>query len=728
MFLINVLVELKMLSLDKEFTYFSSFDIDSGVRVKVPFGKQTLIGFVMSSKEDSRSKDEINEALGSSIREIIEVIDKAPIISKELFEIANHMSYRYVASRISCLQTILPSSLKPKTSSLDGPKIKYSIYVRKTNGITIPKLSKKQFEVLYDISKYDKVLKSLYSPSTIKKLVSLNLIEEIKEVTYRYEGIKSLKRSKFDLTLKQQNIYDEINSSSDSVFLLKGVTGSGKTEIYIKLIEKIINSGKNAILLVPEINLTPLMKNRFISYFGIEDISILHSGLTSGQRYDEYRRIIDQNLKIVIGTRSAIFAPVKNLGLIIIDEEFSESYKNQDSPCYSAIEIAEYRAKINNCKLILGTATPDIVSMAKASRKVYHLLELDERYNKQELPQSKIINMNNIDNLVPGSSFLSKDLLNMISLALLKKEQVMLLINRRGYSNFVVCRTCNETVLCPKCGKPLIYHGDDRIICHTCGYRTKKSLLKCNECGASEFYNIGYGTLKIEEEINQYFPNAKIKIFDSDNAKSEGEISKILNNFSLGKIDILIGTQMIAKGHDFPNVSLVGILNADQGLTMPVFNAAEKTFQMITQTIGRTGRGEIEGVALVQTHSVKNYVIQLAASQNYNLFYEKEMKIRRALNNPPYFYVAVIKISSKLEKNVEKALNKFNEVFANLANENFIYRNKKVKNEYNYGYSVEFVLKFKSYELVLPILNKIVHSYEFNKNITIFVDVDPITF
>lgn len=728
MFLIEVLIERKVFSLNRPFTYASDFDIEKGKRVLVSFHNSKVVGFVINSKFTEYTIEELYKQNGVKLLQIEDILDKSPIINDELFALAEHLSMRYVTPLITCLQTILPPSLKPKSSSFNAPKIKYDVFVRCIPDANIPKLTKKQMEVYYEISKYDKVLKNSFSSPIVKKLLEYEIIEEIKEETYRYSGIKSLKKDRFLLTKTQQEAFDKILSSDKQTILLKGVTGSGKTEIYLKLIEKNLERGNSSLFLVPEINLTPYMKTKVMSYFS-DDVAILHSGLTSAQRYDEYRRIIDKNIKIVVGTRSAVFSPLKNLSLIIIDEEFSESYKNQDMPCYDTVEVAQYRISKNGGHVVLGTATPSVMSMTKAFREVYDLVVLDERYNEMYLPQTKIVNMNNRDNIVPGSSIIAKDLLTLLSLTLLKKEQAMILVNRRGYSNFSVCRECNTTMICPKCGKPLIRHNNfGKYYCHTCGYSIKFEDAKCDKCGSSEFYNIGFGTERIKDELIKYFPDAKIGVLDSDVGNNEKNIERILTKFNNHEIDVLIGTQMIGKGHDFENVTFVGVLNIDEELSLPSFRASENAFQLLTQTIGRAGRGQKIGSAIVETNLFDNYVIQIGSIQDYDLFYKKEIQIRKKLQNPPFYYVATIRINSNNKDNVERSIEKIYDTLSAALKEKIILRKKKMKYDSKGNFEEMIVLKHKSYKEVLPLLKELVNTYEINKSVGIIVDIDAIDY
>ena len=439
---------------------------------------------------------------------------------------------------------------------------------------------------------------------------------------------------------------------------MKGITGSGKTEIYIKLIEDCLKSLRNAIILVPEINLAPALKNKILQNFDCE-IAILNSGLKPSERYEEYRKIAENKVRIVIGTRSAIFAPLTNIGLIVMDEEFSDFYKNANAPYYDTVEIAKFRSSYNKSKLLLVSATPSFEAMARAKKGVYHLVELKNRYNEKSLPSVKIINMCDRKNIVPGHSLISKDLIMSLELTLKENNQALILVNKRGYSSRIECNNCGNFVSCDTCENPMFYHKKGNFaLCHHCYKKIDFEKVKCPVCGGRDFTFIGTGTEKIFDELKVLFSNKRIEIFDSDNANNEEKISKILDQFSKQEIDILVGTEMIAKGHNFPSVTLVAIVDFDSLLESFSYQTSEHAFDLVTQTVGRSGRNDQEGVAIIQTTNIENPIVKLGASQDYDLFFEREMKFRKLTSNPPYFYVDKIDFSStnfdKLSDTVDK--------------------------------------------------------------------------
>ncbi|WP_142826597.1 primosomal protein N' [Planococcus soli] len=452
-------------------------------------------------------------------------------------------------------------------------------------------------------------------------------------------------KSSLKLTGAQQLAFDSIESALNTpkTFLLHGITGSGKTEIYLQTIDQVLKQGKEAIMLVPEISLTPQMTIRFKERFG-DQVAVLHSGLSAGEKYDEWRKIQRAEVKVVVGARSAIFAPFQNLGLIILDEEHESSYKQDDSPRYHARDMAIWRSEYHNCPVILGSATPSLESYARAQKGVYELLVLEKRAKNQPLPDVHIVDMR--EELRTGNrSMFSVQLADAIRDRLEKKQQTVLFLNKRGYSSFVLCRDCGTVMQCPNCDISLTYHrSSETMKCHYCGYdeRVPKT---CPECESEHIRFFGTGTQKVEEELAKLVPEARVLRMDVDTTRNKGAHEKILSAFGEGKADILLGTQMIAKGLDFPNITLVGVLSADTTLHLPDFRAAEKTYQLLTQVSGRAGRDILHGMVFVQSYTPEHYAITLAKDQLYEPFYEQEMAMRRASGYPPYYYVVNIQFT-----------------------------------------------------------------------------------
>ncbi|CAH0242829.1 Primosomal protein N' [Peribacillus frigoritolerans] len=487
------------------------------------------------------------------------------------------------------------------------------------------------------------------SSGTVKSLVSKGALAEMDQEVYRdpYENRVFEKSIPFILTAEQtaalKPIQEKIHHDEHDVFLLYGVTGSGKTEVYLQAIASVIEKGKEAIMLVPEISLTPQTVKRFKERFG-EQVAVMHSGLSVGEKYDEWRKIHRKEVKVVVGARSAVFAPFESLGLVIIDEEHESSYKQEETPRYHARDVAIERAKSYGCPVILGSATPTLESFARAKKNVYKLLTLSQRMNKNALPAVDIVDMR--EELRTGNrSMFSELLFTKLKDRLEKGEQTVLMLNKRGHSSFVMCRSCGLVINCPNCDISLTYHRfNDIMKCHYCGFEEGMPSV-CPECESEHIRFFGTGTQKVEEELAKILPEARVIRMDVDTTSKKGSHERLLNAFGEGKADILLGTQMIAKGLDFPNITLVGVLSADTMLHLPDFRSSEKTFQLLTQVSGRAGRHQLPGEVVIQTYTPEHYSIELSALQDYDAFYEREMYLRRQSHYPPYYYVVLITVS-----------------------------------------------------------------------------------
>ncbi|WHX68522.1 primosomal protein N' [Peribacillus frigoritolerans] len=487
------------------------------------------------------------------------------------------------------------------------------------------------------------------SSGTVKSLVSKGALAEMDQEVYRdpYENRVFEKSIPFTLTAEQaaalKPIQEKIHQDEHNVFLLYGVTGSGKTEVYLQAIASVIEKGKEAIMLVPEISLTPQTVKRFKERFG-EQVAVMHSGLSVGEKYDEWRKIHRKEVKVVVGARSAVFAPFESLGLVIIDEEHESSYKQEETPRYHARDVAIERAKSYGCPVILGSATPTLESFARAKKNVYKLLTLSQRMNKNALPAVDIVDMR--EELRTGNrSMFSELLFTKLKDRLEKGEQTVLMLNKRGHSSFVMCRSCGLVINCPNCDISLTYHRfNDIMKCHYCGFEEGMPSV-CPECESEHIRFFGTGTQKVEEELAKILPEARVIRMDVDTTSKKGSHERLLNAFGEGKADILLGTQMIAKGLDFPNITLVGVLSADTMLHLPDFRSSEKTFQLLTQVSGRAGRHQLPGEVVIQTYTPEHYSIELSALQDYDAFYEREMYLRRQSHYPPYYYVVLITVS-----------------------------------------------------------------------------------
>lgn len=522
------------------------------------------------------------------------------------------------------------------------------------------------------------------------------------------------------LNEEQEKAKEIIKNGDNKYYLLKGITGSGKTEVYIELIKEAFKNGKGSIFLVPEISLTPQMINRFRNEFR-ENIAILHSRLTNRERADEWYNIYSGNKKIVLGVRSAIFAPVENLEYIILDEEHETTYKQDSNPRYNAKYVAIKRTELEGAKLILGSATPSIESSYYAEKGIYTLVTMDSRYNNSILPEIEIVDMKKEEDL-----YFSKKLLDEIKITLLKGEQVILLLNRKGYSTYIQCKDCGHVEECTHCSIKSSYYASQGILkCNYCG-QTRKYTGHCSKCGSTNLLHSGKGVERVEEEIKKYFDVRIIRV-DSESSKNKDFYEKMYFDFLDKKYDIMIGTQMISKGLHFPNVTLVGVINADTILNFPDFRAGEKTFQLVTQVSGRAGRGEKKGKVIVQTYQPENYTFRAIEKSDYNKFYSEEISNRELLEYPPFSKTINIGISSRKEKELEIFVKEF---FKNIEDENvemygpmrsLVYR---VKDRFRYNIFIKG--SKKNISIFKRKLNKKLTDYKKSDDFRIVVDVDPI--
>ena len=721
---VSVLTQIGVKAVDQTFSYhvpkLLENNIKIGVRVRIPFGNMILDGFVLGISDNSSYDN-------SKIKDIINVIDEEPVLNKEMLLLGKYMSDNLLASLSSCYQVMLPKALKAEVKS--NIKIKYDRYLHRIKSI-------EEIDRYIDNCKYESqinllcklkegdilITKMSSSINTIIKYGFASIIyEECKR--YKYDGISNYKR--VNLTDKQRLVSDTIISSfgKSDTFLLYGVTGSGKTEVYMDVIEKAINNGKSAIMLVPEIGLTPQIVGKFISRFG-NVISVLHSKLSDSERYDEYRKITSGESKIVIGTRSAIFVPFNNIGVIIIDEEHTSSYKQDNNPRYSAINVAEWRSKYHNCPLVLGSATPSLESFAKAGNHVYKLLSLTERAGGSVLPIVNIVDMK--EEVKKGNFILSDMLKNKISEVLSKGEQAIILLNRRGYSSTISCRECGYVYKCPNCDITYTYHkSSNNLKCHYCGYSMVLPN-KCSICGSDNLKDYGLGTEKLEETLNSLY-NARIVRMDVDTTSKKGQHQKIIDDFGEHKYDILIGTQMIAKGLDFPLVTLVGVVSIDSSLTSPDYRASENTFQLLSQVSGRAGRSENKGEVIIQTFNPDHYAITLAKNHDYIDFYKEEMKIRKMLKYSPYYYMVLVSITSKDYELGFKEANKIGSYIRNNINKDSIVLGPTMANMFkvNNIYHYQIIIKYRKDDSLMKVLKFIIDMQVKNNKIDVSIDFNP---
>lgn len=704
----NVIVDVSTAAIDRPFDYLVPEEwqafIQPGVRVHVPFGPRKVQGFVLGLQETSDVESaklksivsviDVEPVLTSELLELAKWLkDDTLCFYNDALQVMIPAALRAAYSKIvhidqgatlsepfqnllskDCevdFQQIEKENLLPELKKLlhlqqaeietrirqrSAPK-KQTVYHLAQLPEVRPGNAKKQLQVLDWVETNQVTSFTLpqlqqdvsVTGAVVEAMVQKGYFVKKKQEVYReIEMLGDASQDKVvELTDQQKNVLDQIVASStqqqSDVFLLHGITGSGKTEIYLHAIEHALSLEKEAIMLVPEIALTPQMVLRFKMRFG-EQVAVMHSGLSVGEKYDEWRKVIRREVKVVVGARSAVFAPFENLGLIILDEEHESSYKQEDSPRYHAREVAKWRAEFAHCPVILGSATPSIESYARAKKGVYHLVELPGRANAKPLPPVELIDMR--EQLKGGNrSMFSIELADAIRDRLKKKDQIVLFLNKRGFSSFVLCRDCGSTVQCPNCDISLTYHRmGEALRCHYCGYEEQVPN-QCPQCESEHIRFFGTGTQKVEEELTRLFPEARTLRMDVDTTRTKGAHERILHHFGQKEAEILLGTQMIAKGLDFPDVTLVGVLNADTSLHLADFRAAEKTFQLITQVSGRAGRHEKEGKVIVQTYDPEHYALEYAKTHDYLAFYTKEMQVRKVYEYPPFYYLTHIQIS-----------------------------------------------------------------------------------
>lgn len=611
----------------------------------------------------------------------------------------------------------------------------------------MPKRAYKQIEILKYISKVkrielrDIIKRTNTSRAVINSLEKKNLIRILDEKEYRTPlDINQIERDKPNKLNNEQriaynNIMGMIKKRKFEKFLLHGVTGSGKTEVYMQLVGHVIRNNQQAIILVPEISLTPQIVEKFLKRFG-ENVAVLHSKLSLGERYDQWKKIKNNEISIVIGARSAVFAPCDNLGLIIIDEEHESSYKSEMNPKYHTIDVAEYLCRENNAVLLLGSATPSIESYYKAQKGDYKLLELRSRFNKNPLPEVKVIDMR-VELEEGNKSIFSRKLYNSMKNNLLENKQIILFLNRRGHSTFVSCRSCGYVLKCMNCDISLTYHHKKSIAkCHYCGYKIPVPRI-CPECKSKYIKFFGSGTEKVEAYVNKLFPSYKTKRLDIDTTSRKGSLEKIIESFGKREIDILIGTQMVTKGLDFPYVTLVGVLSADITLNLPDYRANERTFQLLTQVAGRAGRHDFKGNVIVQTYSPNNYAVTSSKHHDYNEFFNKEIRLREEFCYPPFYNIVNIIVLGKNERAVIKSANRLfqkleleTKKHKALNNTQLLGPNPAILGRIKDNYRWQILLKYQSidHEIIRSIINYICNINKnryIESNVSLIFDMKP---
>lgn len=552
-----------------------------------------------------------------------------------------------------------------------------------------------------------------------------SLVEQLRTPMRQTKGADRPVTLNAEQTAAVTAIQAGIQATTAPTFLLKGVTGSGKTEVYLRAMAAALANGQTALMLVPEIALTPQMVQRVRGRFG-QQVAILHSGLSNGERYDEWRRIQRQEVQVVVGTRSAIFAPLPKLGLIVIDEEHENSYKQEDAPRYHAREVAKWRAQYHHAAVVLGSATPSLESYARAKTGNYHLLTLTHRVNQQPLPPVTVVDMRQ-EPRQGGESNFSRALLAAVQARLAKGEQSILLLNRRGFSSFMMCRDCGYVLKCPNCDISLTLHlATQNMKCHYCGFEAPIPQ-RCPHCASRQIRYYGTGTEKVEAELKHRLPAARVIRMDVDTTRRKGQHAKLLQAFGQHQADILLGTQMIAKGLDFPNVTLVGVLNADTGLDLPDFRAGERTFDLLAQVSGRAGRADKAGQVFIQTYNPDNYVIQLAQAGNYEAFFGAEMQLRKQAQYPPYFYTVRLMVAHPEEKAAAKVIHQLaRRLQGHLAPETVVLGPTpraiaRIKNQYYY----QIVIKYRHDPALHQLLTELQHEIQRDRQLHFAIDPDP---
>lgn len=710
--LADVLVEVVAKTTDKTFTYRIPKDMKAevGMRVLVPFGKRNIEGFIV------KLYDEIK--LDYVVKDVIKLIDDKPVLNEEMLELGKYISKKTLSPLTISYQTMLPSALKAREKTrINKKKVKCLRVVKDGN------FTPKQQEVFDYVKKHNNVLKSevnKISVSVCKTLIKNGYLEEFDKEVYRLlDDIKEEKK-KYTLTNEQENVLKHVVLDKFQPYLLHGVTGSGKTLVYIKLIEKVLKEGKEAILLVPEISLTPQVVEIFKKHFG-KVVAILHSALSNGEKYDEWRKIERKEVSIVIGARSAIFAPFTNLGIIIIDEEHSDTYKQENAPRYSAIDIALKRGKNYHIPVILGSATPSVESYTRVKAGIYELLVMKDRVNKS-LPKVYLVDMK--DEFKKGNRVFSELFKEKMQDRISKNEQVLVLLNRRGFSTVVTCKECGFTHKCPNCDIPLTYHKKTNIMkCHYCDYKAPR-LLECPKCHSKNINALGMGTEKLESLLKEEFENAKVIRMDQDTTRNKGAHKRIIDEFKSGKYNVLVGTQMIAKGLDFPKVTLVCVVNGDASLNIPDFRSSERTFELLSQVSGRAGRNKLLGEVIIQGFNVNHYSIVCAKENDYESFYDEEMRIRKTLKYPPFYNLCLIKVSGKNYDEVYDEASKIVSYLKNNLNNIILGPASASMPKVNNIYYVQVIIKFKKTKDILESLKFIKNHYK-NK-INVDIDLNPL--
>lgn len=788
----KVIVDVPAMQVDRPFDYFIPEDLEDlirpGMRVSVPFGNRKIQGFVISlgeTEENPKLKgieavmdlapvlnEELMElgdwlaedtlsfrvsayqamlpaALRAKYEKYFLRLDEENEELERLFEGYETLDWKVAESR-GLLKEI---GKWVREGSVEVVyQVKNKITSKKVRVVSCLKAPHQLAEIIEDMPKNAKAQSRVLAffqafegteiaaaelkkqaettDATIKKLVDLNILTIQEKIISRdpYENHQFEKSESLQLLPDQALACEKITAATEQeTFLIHGVTGSGKTEIYLQTIEAKLKEGKEAIVLVPEISLTPQMVERFKSRFGSE-VAVLHSALSSGEKYDEWRKIERKEARVVVGARSAVFAPFENLGIIIIDEEHEASYKQEDNPRYHARDVAIWRAEKYQCPVVLGSATPSLESFARAKKGVYTLIELPSRVNDRAMPEVRVVDMR-VELRKENRTEFSTELLEKIKDRIAKKEQTVLMLNRRGYSSFVMCRDCGYVVECPNCDISLTYHqSSNQMKCHYCGHEERVPK-HCPSCEGEHIRYFGTGTQKVEESLTKLIPEARVIRMDVDTTRTKGAHEKLLKSFRNHEADILLGTQMIAKGLDFPDITLVGVLNADTMLHLPDFRASERTFQLLTQVSGRAGRHERTGEVVVQSYNPEHYSIEFAKQHDFIGFYNHEMKLRKMGSYPPFYYLTMINVSDENEMKAIRTIQEMAQFLRGMLGPDAVILGPvpstitRIKNKYRY----QCIIKYKIEPNLKKELKTLITHYQKDqqKGLTITIDVQP---
>ncbi|MCH5165169.1 MAG: primosomal protein N' [Clostridiales bacterium] len=725
----RVIVDISASDVDKVFDYVAIDGATRGSRVSVPFGNRDIEGYVIALTDTT-------DVPRDKLKTITSLLDDRPIVSEEFLQLCDFMTERFHLRKIDVFRLFLPSKMRGgRIKALE----KTFVYVNPDYAETDPALFIKKsahaqmevFEYVSDVGCADQsYLNANFSAAAVRNLIAHGVFLTRQENVFRTPYKNIVQRDSGVMLTEEQESAAKTIMDSDRPTLLFGVTGSGKTEVYLNCIEKTLQAGKTAIMLVPEISLTPQVMRIFRSRFG-DDVALLHSGLGDGERFDEWRRLLTGRARVAVGARSAIFAPLTDVGLIVIDEEHDTSYISESNPRYITREVAFFRANYNNAKLVMGSATPSIESYHAACCGKYTLSRLPNRINKREMPDIKIVNMCK-ETTYGNSGMFSAPLIEALDECMKAGNQAILFLNRRGYSSFVMCKKCGYVAKCDDCDVSLVYHKDEDILkCHYC-QRRYAMLDLCPNCKSPHIKQGFMGTERIVEQVNKMFPKARVIRMDNDTTRTKDAHLKLLGDFASGNADILVGTQMVAKGHDFPNVTLVGIIDADMSLHFSDFRAVERTFQLITQVAGRAGREQKAGSVILQTYTPNHYVYRFATAYDYEGFYQKEINLLQATAFPPFSEILRVLISCENENfALEATKQAFDEVreIADKSPETFIYLNamRAPKNRIQSKYRMQILMRIKPESdairtAVYKVADKVIENFP---QVTCFTEINP---